>query len=291
MATVPAWFDFQEKIKDYFLSIGANAETNQRIEGVRTCHDVDIYVQTRFLGENMTWIVEAKHWNSRVSKLHVLALRTIVDDIGADRGFIVSSAGFQKGAIEAADKTSVRLKTFEELMKDTGEAVESEILKGHEKRLRIIEERYWSHSKAVRIQYGLRHDIMDFPWKFAGQQLLMTARKAIALARARHYPIDLETFLQEQKGDSIALNFQQLINWLNLNLNHFDEKLFLAEDAMFKNGDYSPRPVVSIDDQSPCVTEYAARGMAESERRMALTEEEIRKAYRRPESKRSNKSE
>ncbi len=290
MMSVPAWFDFQEKIKDYFLSIGANAETNKTVKGVRTRHDIDVYIQTRFLGEDMTWVVEAKHWKSPVSKLHVLALRTIVDDIGVDRGFIVSSAGFQNGALEAADKTNVRLKTFDELKKDTSEVVESEILKSHEKRLRIIEERYWSHSKTIRIQYGLRHDIMDFQFRFTGQQLLMTARKALQLAKERHYPIDLETFLEEQKGDSIALNFQQFINWLNLNLNHFEEKIFLAEAAMFKNGDYSPRPVVSMDDQRPCVTEYAARAMAESERRMALTEDEIRKAYRRLESKRSNKS-
>jgi hypothetical protein len=36
---------------------------------------------------DIVWIVECKHWKTAVSKLHVLDLREIVSDIGADRGF------------------------------------------------------------------------------------------------------------------------------------------------------------------------------------------------------------
>lgn len=234
------WFEFQEQIKNHFLSLGAEARTNARIQGIRTSHDIDVYVQTRYLGENLVWLIEAKFWKAKVKKNQVLALRAIVEDIGADRGFIVSKAGFQKGAIEAANKTNIKLKTFAELVLDTREFAESEILRSYKERLNLLENRYWSHSKRIRIEYGLRHDIIDTIFTFTGQELLTTARSAILAAEDRAYPIDLQMVLTERKGEAVADSFQQLCNWLNLNLNHLDQRLLTAEWRMHENGEYLP---------------------------------------------------
>ncbi len=108
---------------------------------MRTCHDIDVLVKTRLLDEYITWVVEAKHWKSKVTKAQVLILRSIVDDIGADRGFIISVAGFQSGAFEAANNTNVKLKTFNELKVDTKGLIEAEILKTYHKRLSFLEDR------------------------------------------------------------------------------------------------------------------------------------------------------
>lgn len=253
------WYLFQEDIRKHFNSLGADAETNIRVQGVRTCHDIDIFVKTRFLGENITWIVEAKYWKSKVTKAQVLTLRSIVDDIGADRGFIISIAGFQSGAFEAADNTNVKLKTLDELKIDTKGLIETEILKTYYKRLLLLEDRYWSHSKRLRIKYGLRHEIMDFSMQFTGQQLLMTARTAIMAAEERKYPIQLESFLKEQKGEKIAHNFQQFSMWLNLNLNHFEEKLLTAEWEMYENGDYEPNTRHRTSDDKQTTTQIMAK--------------------------------
>ncbi|PHQ31987.1 restriction endonuclease [Rhodopirellula bahusiensis] len=234
------WFKFQEDIKEHFLSLGADAETNVSVQGARTIHDVDVLVRTRFLGENLQWIVEAKHWKTKITKLHVLALRTIADDVGADRAFIVSTSGFQKGAYEAADNTNVTLKTFKELREHTRELVESEILESYKQRLRLTEKRCLAHSKSRRIKYGLRHERVFGSGEFSAAEILMKAHTAIVLAENRQYPIDLEMYLTDRKGESVAYSFQQLINWLNLNLNHFDERLLKAEWDMAKNGDYIP---------------------------------------------------
>lgn len=67
----------------------------------------------------------------------------------------------------------------------------------------------------------------------------ITAEYAIDLAEKKEYPINLETFLVEKVGELIANNFQQLINWLNLNLNLLDEKL-KAEAKMIENNDFHP---------------------------------------------------
>lgn len=236
----PKWYQFQEDICTYFNSIGASAQTNITVKGVRTSHDIDILIKTKYLGEDLTWIIEAKKWKSKVPKEKVLALRTIVDDIGADRGFIISEKGFQKGAKEACVNTNIRVKTFDELKTLTRESVESEILKEYKKRLNILEARYWAHNKSIRQDYGLRGHLWSFPPNFSGSQLLQTAYLAIALAERKKYPIDLTVYHKEKRGDLTAENFQQLINWLNLNLNHLDTKILEAEIQMIQNGDFKP---------------------------------------------------
>lgn len=208
----------------------------------------------------MVWLVEAKFWKTKVSKAHVLAFRTIVEEIGADRGFMVSSEGFQRGAVQAAKNTNVKLKGLAEMKSETKGMVESEIIKTFQKRLTLIEDRYWSHSKDLRNKYGLRHEITDWSRNFVGQQLLTTAREALMAAEQREYPIDLETNLKEQKGDSIAHNFQQLSNWLNLNLNHFEEKLLVAEWGMYENGEYRPDTTKTPDGETT-TTEFIAKAM------------------------------
>lgn len=245
MAKNKDWYKFQEEICDYFNSIGAESKTNITIKGVRTTHDIDILVQTKFLGEDLLWVIEAKKWKYKVSKLHVLGLRTIVDDIGADRGFIISELGFQKGAIEASKNTNIKLKTFDELKIDTRDLVESEILKTYKKRISILEARYWSHSKSIRKDYGLRDEVWS-PFKFSGQILLSTIEAVIFSAEKKEYPICLDTMLEIKTGELIANNFQQLCNWLNLNLNLLDEMIIKAEVEMQKNGDFNPS--ISFDE-------------------------------------------
>ncbi|MGP9556908.1 hypothetical protein [Psychrobacter sp. AOP7-A1-24] len=77
-------------------------------------------------------------------------------------------------------------------------------------------------------------------------------------AEERKYPINLESFLREQKGEKVAHNFQQLSMWLNLNLNYFDEKLLIAELKMYQNGDYQPYMEYRIRDGQLTNTEIAA---------------------------------
>lgn len=125
------WYQFQESICSHFKSIGARAETNVSIQGVRTKHDIDILVRTKFLGQDMLWVVEAKKWKSKINKLQVLGLRTIINDIGADKGFIISEMGFQSGAIEAAFNSNIKLMSLNQLISETKELMQNEIIKSY----------------------------------------------------------------------------------------------------------------------------------------------------------------
>lgn len=240
MSDKPEWYQFQEEICTHFNSIGTRAETNVIVQGVRTTHNIDILVKIKFLGQDLLWIVEAKRWNKKINKLQILGLRTIVNDIGADKGFIISEKGFQSGAIEAAKNSNIKLTSLKELILETKELIQSEIIKSYTKRLVLIEHRYWAHDKKTRIKYGLRGETWEYPINFSGHNLLLTAHWAIKAAENNEYPIDLETYMTEKTGELIANNFHELTNWLNLNLNFIDERILNAEIEMIKNADFYP---------------------------------------------------
>jgi hypothetical protein len=60
-------------------------------------------------------IVECKYWKHHVSRLHVDALITAVNDLNASRGVIFSVNGFQEGAITAAKHATIDLFHVREL--------------------------------------------------------------------------------------------------------------------------------------------------------------------------------
>jgi len=82
------WRGYQEEAAELFRSLGLDASTNVSIAGVRTTHDVDVLVRSHHAGFDVLWLVECKLWKTPISKLHVLALREIVADTGADRGIL-----------------------------------------------------------------------------------------------------------------------------------------------------------------------------------------------------------
>ncbi len=118
-----SWKSYQEEAADFFRSLGLSASTDVTLSGVRTKHDVDVFVKLVFAGFEATWIIECKYWKTAVTKLHVLALREIVSDLGADRGIILCEAGFQSGAVEAANLTNVQVTSLAALTGASKDAI------------------------------------------------------------------------------------------------------------------------------------------------------------------------
>jgi hypothetical protein len=153
------WKDYQEEVASLFRSIGLEAETDVTLQGVRTKHDVDVVVKSHHAGFDVIWLVECKRWKSPVSKLHVLALREIVADLGADRGILLCEAGFQSGAIEAANLTNVRVASLENVRATAGGDISAMRLRELFDRVESCRLRYWDLPKSLRIQRGLRHEV------------------------------------------------------------------------------------------------------------------------------------
>ncbi|GBG35815.1 restriction endonuclease [Mycobacterium montefiorense] len=116
---MPTWKEYQEATATYYRALGLSAETDETIDGARGVHKIDVAVRGYRAGVRFLWIVECKYWNRRVDKSVVSTLRDIVQDVGADRGIILSRRGFQSGAPALATKSNITLTSLDELQTDT----------------------------------------------------------------------------------------------------------------------------------------------------------------------------
>jgi Restriction endonuclease len=109
------WKKFQEVAAQSFRQIGCVAEEDISVKGARAEHDVDVLVTFDSYGFKVKWILECKAWNTNIPKEKVLALKSIVEDVGADKGLIICKNGFQPGAIKSAVHTNIELVSLDEL--------------------------------------------------------------------------------------------------------------------------------------------------------------------------------
>lgn len=185
-----AWNDYQEEVAVFFRSLGLDASTNVTLQGVRTTHDIDVVVRSRQVGLDVSWLVECKAWRTRVPKEKVLALRAIVDDVGADRGLMMAEHGYQSGALEAARRTNIVLTSLADLREtasfDLGEAKLASLLL----RVTACRERYWAIAKADRIDFGLRPDPMSSGYSAA--EVVAAVQATVVHAMTRGFPLNYE---------------------------------------------------------------------------------------------------
>ncbi len=75
---------------------------------------------------------------------------------------------------------------------------------------------------------------------FSGSAIIDTAAVSIHQGQSAEYPIIMYTGTKERKGELIVNSFQELVNWLNLNLNFLDRKILEAEIEMIQNDEFDP---------------------------------------------------
>jgi hypothetical protein len=111
------WKGLQNQVNEIFRRSGLNSETDKKISTVRGSVNIDVFAEDSGSQPTTTYLCECKHWKSNVPKTVVHALRTVVQDYGANWGFIISSGAYQSGAYEAAAKSPVRLLTWNDFQK------------------------------------------------------------------------------------------------------------------------------------------------------------------------------
>jgi restriction system protein len=186
------WQRYQEQAANFFRSLGMSADVDVTLQGIRTTHDIDVVVRSKYVGFELLWLVECKHWKSPVSKLHVLGLREIVTDLGADRGILLCEAGFQDGAIEAANLTNVHASSLATLSMETRKDVLGMRLRDIADRVAIAKALYWDLGKSYRIKVGLRAEA--FEHSYSGTLILQYSEALLAEARLERYPIQMGEF-------------------------------------------------------------------------------------------------
>jgi Restriction endonuclease len=109
-----AWDELEDLVAAILTECGMKAQRQVSLQLPRGSVDVDVLAEESVDGITHRIICECKNWRVNIPKEVVHAFRTVMQETGANRGYIVSRVGFQSGAIEAAKATNIELATFEE---------------------------------------------------------------------------------------------------------------------------------------------------------------------------------
>jgi restriction system protein len=114
-SVVPAeWKELETQTARILSECGFAVEQAKKLPAVRGSAEIDVYAEEEVKGRRYVLLCECKHWRTRVPQNVVHAFRTVCADVGANAGYVISTAGFQAGAFEAAKQTNVSLVTWEE---------------------------------------------------------------------------------------------------------------------------------------------------------------------------------
>lgn len=98
------WKELEKVILNLLKICKFKAKRNVKIKGARGEHQIDIYATDDNHPITTSLAIESKFWKTKVKKNDIIAFYQIIKDTGLDKGIIISTHGFQKGAIEFANK-------------------------------------------------------------------------------------------------------------------------------------------------------------------------------------------
>lgn len=108
-----SWRELEQFVAQVFQEMGCSVATQKRLDLPRGSVTVDVAIRDQTTVPHSFYICECKNWSRRVSQSEIYAFRTVVHEAGANRGFLISSSGFQPGAMEAVEFTNIDLLTWE----------------------------------------------------------------------------------------------------------------------------------------------------------------------------------
>ncbi len=108
------WRDLQTQVGRILEECGLAVEVEHVLALPRGSVEVDVFAVEDTGGRTNTVVVECKRWRTPVPQQVVHAFRTVVAETGANTGYIVSTKGFQSGALNAAESTNISLVTWRE---------------------------------------------------------------------------------------------------------------------------------------------------------------------------------
>lgn len=93
----------KEGLKDFLVT------HNKRIEASDGIYQIDVYAEFIALGVKYKTIVECKKYTYPIEREKVAVLNSKVNSLGAQKGILISTSGFQSGAVEYAKNHGIAL--------------------------------------------------------------------------------------------------------------------------------------------------------------------------------------
>lgn len=92
------------------LIVPSNIEHLKKFTGkTGEVYEIDLSYKFRVAEADYLTIIECKHWNHRVGRQVINYFKSILEDIGAHKGIVVTTVGFQEGAVGFAKKCGIAL--------------------------------------------------------------------------------------------------------------------------------------------------------------------------------------
>ena len=118
------WEQYQHQAAGLLRELGFTAEVDASLtEANGAVHAIDVAARRAVAGVDVLWIVECKYRGRPVSMGMVRELRSLVMDLGADRGLLMSESGFQSGAIRTAKQKNITLTSLPDLRADAADEI------------------------------------------------------------------------------------------------------------------------------------------------------------------------
>lgn len=109
------WRDLQNKVYLLLSQSGFEAEIEKVVSTPRGEVEIDVFAIDPRSIDKITYVVECKNWCVPINQLVIHAFTTVMSETGSNIGYIVSKAGFQKGAVSYTNHTNIKLFSFIEL--------------------------------------------------------------------------------------------------------------------------------------------------------------------------------
>lgn len=111
------WKRLQHSVCRLLNEVGLSAEEEVVLKTPRGTVEVDVLAIDESSVDKIRYVVECKNWATTIPQHVVHSFTTVMQETGANIGFIVSSAGLQAGAERYTQNTNIIGLTFEKLQR------------------------------------------------------------------------------------------------------------------------------------------------------------------------------
>src|SRR5579862_2819992 len=109
-----SWQDLQNQVARILADCGFTVKVEKIVKAARGEVEIDVYADETIQGRHYTTLCECKYWQQAVPQAVIHSFRTVISNIGAHKGYIISKSGFQSGSFSAAELTNIELVTWEQ---------------------------------------------------------------------------------------------------------------------------------------------------------------------------------
>jgi|SRR5665648_7661 len=107
------WKDLQNKVSEILERCGFSVEIEKTTETARSKVELDVYAEETIKGRKYSIVCECKYWKSNIPQNVIHGFRTVVNDLGCNIGYVITTSDFQSGAVNTSEYTNIELLTWE----------------------------------------------------------------------------------------------------------------------------------------------------------------------------------